>query len=143
MVGMKYIPSHLPPTRFFNLLASCDAVVVEAMHGAIIADSLGVPWTPCRMNNLKSEGEAHAFKWKDWLDTLELSPSFVTLPETEDMPGLSLKNDIKFALKVRAAAYGLRNMLKNADWNLSDRDLLAHRQEQMLKIIKALKQDLA
>ncbi len=58
------------------------------------------------------------------------------------MPSLSLKNDRKFTLKVRAASYGLRNMLKKADWNLSDRDLLVYRQEQMLKIIKALKQDL-
>jgi succinoglycan biosynthesis protein ExoV len=137
--NMTLIPVYLTPERFFTLIASCDVVIVEAMHGAIIADSLGVPWIPCRMTNMKCEGDTHGFKWSDWLDTLDLHPKFITVPVTARMPGESFRNDITFAAKVRKSASIIRRAIQNVSWNLSDRDLLAYRQDQMLKVIDEMK----
>ena len=49
-------------------------VLADAMHAAIIADSLRVPWIP-----LASSGEINTFKWLDWTLSMKLPYTPVTL----------------------------------------------------------------
>ena len=62
-------------------LNSCSLLLTEAMHGAIVADALRVPWIPLRPHSI-----THQMKWSDWADSVgvELSWSsfdYSTLPE--------------------------------------------------------------
>ncbi len=137
--GFELIPATLDPERFFRRLLSCDAVITEAMHGAILADAFGVPWIPCRMYNVMQEGDTHIFKWSDWLDTLELNPAFVSLNHTNRILGGSLKNDLIFIYRVRSAAIKLHKHIAKYGWCLSERTLLKEHQDRMLHAIAMLR----
>jgi succinoglycan biosynthesis protein ExoV len=66
--GMVMISCHWSVDRVLAEIQSCDLLLTEAMHGAIVADTLRVPWTPITCSNI-----VLAFKWEDWLSTLSLS----------------------------------------------------------------------
>jgi succinoglycan biosynthesis protein ExoV len=65
--GWVFISCHWSVERVFAEMQRCDLLLTEAMHGAIVADALRVPWVPitCNRGILSS-------KWKDWLSSLEL-----------------------------------------------------------------------
>jgi len=72
--GMIYIDPRNSPASVIECIRSMDRVVVEAMHGAIVADALGIPWRRVRLFSWKRESEAVSeFKWNDWLRSVEMS----------------------------------------------------------------------
>ena len=66
--GLFAIDPRQSPEAVTAALASCERVLTESLHGAIFADTLGIPWRAVvlarRFNN---------FKWGDWLDTLGMT----------------------------------------------------------------------
>jgi succinoglycan biosynthesis protein ExoV len=48
-------------------IRGCEVVISEAMHGAIVADALRVPWIPVRCYDHILD-----FKWRDWCESLQL-----------------------------------------------------------------------
>lgn len=66
-LGMHYIS---PVTRdvdhVLDEIAASELIVAEAMHGAIVADALRVPWVPIRFQQINS------FKWSDWCSSVGL-----------------------------------------------------------------------
>ncbi|NIK92678.1 polysaccharide pyruvyl transferase family protein [Mangrovimonas sp. CR14] len=53
---------------FIEEIAASKYVISEAMHGAIIADALRVPWKRFKFYSHKMEGDKVAeWKWNDWM----------------------------------------------------------------------------
>uniref|UniRef100_B0T440 ExoV-like protein n=1 Tax=Caulobacter sp. (strain K31) TaxID=366602 RepID=B0T440_CAUSK len=50
-------------------------ILTESLHGAILADTYGVPWLPFAIS-----GNFSAFKWFDWTASVGVSPRFRMLP---------------------------------------------------------------
>lgn len=69
--GLTYVDPRWSVERIVTAIRSSSLVVSEAMHGAIVADALRVPWVPV-MPLL----EKHRFKWFDWAESLDLSITF-------------------------------------------------------------------
>lgn len=65
--NMHFLDPSAPVEQLLNEIQECEVVVTEAMHGAIVADALRVPWIPV----LPIDG-AHHFKWLDWADALDI-----------------------------------------------------------------------
>ena len=62
------------PAAIVAAIANCRLLLSEAMHGAIVADALRVPWIALRP--LVSQ---HHAKWQDWADALGLQVQFQSL----------------------------------------------------------------
>ncbi|OLT59324.1 polysaccharide pyruvyl transferase family protein [Moorena bouillonii] len=60
-IGFKYIDPRLPVEQVLSAISQTNILLTEAMHGAIVADALRIPWIPiCTNPNIL------AFKWQDW-----------------------------------------------------------------------------
>ncbi len=54
-------------------IASSEHIITEAMHGAIVADALRVPWSRFILTTPYTEGQMISeFKWMDWLYSAEV-----------------------------------------------------------------------
>ncbi len=65
--GINLIDPRNPVEQVLDEIAASEVVVAEAMHGAIVADNLRVPWIPVRPLTT-----IHRFKWTDWTRSLGL-----------------------------------------------------------------------
>ncbi len=67
LAGIRLIDSRSPVEQIILEILGCEVLITEAMHGAIVADTLRVPWVP-----VLPIDHAHREKWFDWADTLNL-----------------------------------------------------------------------
>ena len=74
-VGFEFVDAHWPVERTLQSLAGASLVLTEAMHGAIVADTLRVPWIP-----VACSPEVAPFKWIDWTQSLDLDYRPIRLP---------------------------------------------------------------
>jgi succinoglycan biosynthesis protein ExoV len=65
--GLTYVSPQQPVERILQLYARARLVVTEAMHGAIVADTLRIPWIPLAISPAIEE-----FKWRDWCQSMNL-----------------------------------------------------------------------
>ena len=59
---LEFIDPRLNVPTFVSKLSQCNNVICEAMHGAIFADMVRVPWLP-----VKAYSHINVAKWNDWL----------------------------------------------------------------------------
>ena len=80
--GLTFVSPEWPLEQVFSHFAGARLVVTEAMHGAIIADCLRIPWVPLRISP-----ELDEFKWRDWLGSVELpfEPEHVPAVDPRDV----------------------------------------------------------
>lgn len=67
-IGISYIDPQGNINDVIDSINKTEYLISEALHGAIIADSLRVPWLP-----VKSNDEVFEFKWNDWCASVKLS----------------------------------------------------------------------
>jgi succinoglycan biosynthesis protein ExoV len=72
--GLGFIDPRDDVDRVLRDLDGASLVVTEAMHGAILADVLRIPWVP-----VSAYPHINQFKWGDWTDSMALpyEPSFL------------------------------------------------------------------
>jgi succinoglycan biosynthesis protein ExoV len=68
--GIHYIDPTASVETVLADLAGSSLVVTEAMHGAIAADTMRVPWIP-----VLPQVADHQYKWHDWAQSLEIDLS--------------------------------------------------------------------
>jgi succinoglycan biosynthesis protein ExoV len=73
--GMEYVDPQWTPDRILAAYGRARLVVTEAMHGAIVADTLRIPWVPVMISP-----EVSIFKWRDWLSSVDLPYRPIALP---------------------------------------------------------------
>lgn len=100
-IGYRFISPHLDIEEFLSELSQCKFVITEAMHGAILADSLRIPFFPIRANSAALEGNTNIFKWNDWAESLSLQFEPINLPplwttdEDSTRPTVIFKRSLK------------------------------------------------
>lgn len=100
--GLIYLDPHADPLATIDQIAHCDLVLADAMHAAIVADALRVPWFPLQISPINYVG-----KWHDWGASIRMPIHFQPLPDLYDpllqrsLAGLSREG-------LRKAAYELR-----------------------------------
>ncbi|CAK3173399.1 Polysaccharide pyruvyl transferase family protein [Vibrio crassostreae] len=92
-IGLTYITAKQPVESFLLALQECESVVTEAMHGAIIADALRIPWKGVRFSPAFDDE-----KWYDFAESMDVELSLHDLPfmSVNKMPiGKLLENTYK------------------------------------------------
>ena len=69
-LGFGYIDPTWSTEKVLEALSKTEILLAEAMHGAIVADALRIPWIPIvTYKNIPS------FKWEDWCSSIQLEYS--------------------------------------------------------------------
>lgn len=154
-LGIQFINPTDDIDFIIDEIRSSEVLFSEAMHGAIVADALRVPWLP-----IKSKKTVNEFKWKDFCHSLnmEYKPhSIDTLYNYEFMNsivGNKIKTDVKIFTEYITKSYLLYqdfylekkvskqlNHLKNKEPKLSNTQLLNSKREQLLTILEKISKD--
>lgn len=73
--GLVFVDPRRPPQEVLAHFDRARLVVTEAMHGAIVADTLRIPWVP-----VVCSPAIPPFKWIDWARSLDLEYRPLALP---------------------------------------------------------------
>jgi succinoglycan biosynthesis protein ExoV len=84
--GVEFLDPHLPSEETCQRIRGAKLVLADAMHAAIVADALRVPWVP-----LVTSNRINTFKWLDW--SLSLGLPY----KPRELPSLSLLEEIRNA----------------------------------------------
>jgi Polysaccharide pyruvyl transferase len=96
--GLHYIDPCGDVERIIADILASEVVVTEAMHGAIVADALRVPWIPVRPVR-----SPHRRKWLDWASALEI--------ELRPQP-ISASNGLEYAISLSGNKERVRALRK-------------------------------
>lgn len=79
--GMTFVSPQQPVDKVLKALSKAKLVVTEAMHGAIVADTMRIPWLPVVISPAVDE-----FKWRDWCRSMEVpfEPVYVPAGHPDD-----------------------------------------------------------
>ncbi|NET33857.1 MAG: polysaccharide pyruvyl transferase family protein [Cyanothece sp. SIO1E1] len=83
--GFRYIDPRCPVEEVLSAISQTKVLLAEAMHGAIVADALRVPWIPVR-----TSARILTFKWQDWCASIgvKYQPAYI-LPLIAGYPPLA------------------------------------------------------
>ena len=65
--GLTFVSPQQPVADVLAAFGRAKLVVTEAMHGAIVADTLRIPWIPVVVSPMIDE-----FKWRDWALSMDV-----------------------------------------------------------------------
>jgi succinoglycan biosynthesis protein ExoV len=80
-IGFHCIDPRSGVERVLRELQETELLLAEAMHGAIVADALRVPWIPVRMYGRFAE-----FKWQDWSQSIRVPLKLTDVPPIYAQP---------------------------------------------------------
>lgn len=137
--GYRFIPPTLPVEEFLEAIRGCGRVLCESLHGAIVANALGIPWCALRCLSQRLEGETHAFKWQDWCGSLDLEFHPLQLPPLWDLEARGFLPAARQSLKIQWIAYLLRRQVARGAFFVSSKEILEHRMDQLLRAVEMLR----
>lgn len=73
-VGVRYIDPRKDVDTVLGEISKSSAIITEAMHGAILADSFRIPWMPVILYDHILQA-----KWQDWAQSLDIEYSPIRL----------------------------------------------------------------
>ncbi|MBE9061711.1 polysaccharide pyruvyl transferase family protein [cf. Phormidesmis sp. LEGE 11477] len=103
LANIRYIDPRWPVEKVLTAINSSERLMAEAIHGAIAADALRVPWIP-----IATSSRIYRFKWQDWCDSMNLFYHPYRLPSLKSYKpwngnlrtgGLAIKHWIGAALE--------------------------------------------
>lgn len=138
-IGFGYIDPRRSVEDVIDAIRHTGVLIAEAMHGAIVADALRVPWIP-----VQSTPAILDFKWRDWCASLELEyrPHRIVaaLPVSSEP---TLARRVKHKARLFAAGAGLLAVSLFTRPVLSDERILEDRIKGLERALVRLRADLA
>lgn len=78
-LGWTFLDPWAPVERTLEQIGTASCVIAEAMHAAIVADTLRVPWVP-----IHAYDHINEFKWEDWCGSLQMTHAPVRIAPLYD-----------------------------------------------------------
>jgi succinoglycan biosynthesis protein ExoV len=133
--GIDFIDPRWPTHQVLAAIRSTDLLMTEAMHGAIVADALRVPWVAVR-----TRSAIKSFKWEDWCESMVIEYGPYDLPTIWPQPPApnSLQRARRWAKRAQASR-ALARVAKRAQPRLSPAHVLELRVRQLEDRLEWLK----
>lgn len=133
--GIGFIDPRWRPDDVLDALQRTDVLIAEALHGAIVADALRIPWVPVRTR----EG-INSFKWEDWCGSLTLAYRPHHLPTMWSAPAdAGLLRRARRPVKVTIVSRALASLVRRAHPTLSREDVLEERLRELERRLEQLR----
>lgn len=129
-LGARVVHPELGVEDFVAALNTCEEVICEAMHGAIIADAYRIPWAGLRLDVSYKAGQSNVFKWKDYCESIGAPYRFAPLPLSCHLP---------FSLRKRFRPNSIGALPKSFVYDLSPEARLIAAQDRLFDEIERLK----
>jgi succinoglycan biosynthesis protein ExoV len=138
-LGITYIDPLWPVDHVIAAILQTETLIAEAMHGAIVADALRVPWIPAVTSPIIS-----IFKWRDWCSSMGIQYDPVKLPSLWNPPSQPDRLwGVKTLIKRQFARVQLMNIMRNRAPVLSKETTLAHLTSELEARLDSFKRDVA
>lgn len=127
--GYHYIDPLSDHEKILTQIRESKTVIAEAMHGAIAADTLRVPWIPVKLYPTINE-----FKWSDWTGSLSLQYEPHILPSIYSNKMISQKVAAK--LRTRENVFytkGISEIYKTYQKHFLNKDVMKRFSDLKLK----------
>lgn len=136
-LGIAYIDPQSPVEKVLSEIQSTQVLLAEAMHGAIVADALRIPWIP-----VVTHSGILSSKWEDWCASMEIHYKPNKLPFLSDLPRYPdlFQRGHSFC-KRRFAKWLLARLLSQREPMLSREDVLLTRVEQLQRKLHSVKSE--
>lgn len=154
-LGWQYISPRWEVDQVLEMIQQSECLITEAMHGAIVADTLRVPWMAYQ--GFKTIGQ---FKWQDWClsmgmkyQPVYLSPYFSEAKREELLqlklskfglafltPVIKSMISVKMQRRWEQNLVTLQHVNASGNFQLSDPRILGVRHLQLLERIHFLKE---
>jgi succinoglycan biosynthesis protein ExoV len=141
-LGVQFIDPRRSVEEVIAAMAHADVLITEAMHGAILADALRLPWIPVR-----SHRSILSFKWQDWCASIQVAYEPTTLTTVWDYPGRPTLRWLKHhhlypnPLRMLAMKRELSALIRTRKPILSDERLLEDRTQELERRLAQLRRD--
>ncbi|MBA6348686.1 polysaccharide pyruvyl transferase family protein [Colwellia sp. BRX8-9] len=126
-IGINYISPKWSMTRVLDNIHQSEKLLCSAMHGAILADTLRVPWLP-----VITAEDILPFKWEDWCLSMELDYKPFRLTPLWEHAEVTMSSKLKTSLKNMIAKNQL-NKLKNSKYFVLSDSLIINSKKERLK----------
>lgn len=101
-LGFHYIDARWSIEKVMSEISQTEVLLTEAMHGAIVADALRVPWV-C----IHTSPSILEFKWQDWCQSINVEYQPYRLNELSDAPP-------QYGIRSIRGIRGSRSAIKNS-----------------------------
>lgn len=126
-IDFGFIDPRWPTDRVLDALSSTEILLAEAMHGAIVADALRIPWIPIRTSS-----KINTFKWEDWCGSLDLEYRPYNVPKIwPPTPGAGIIRTARRWGRLKLVGGALRRIARRQQPQLSRADLLRARTSEL------------
>jgi succinoglycan biosynthesis protein ExoV len=133
-LGFGYIDPREPRQTVIDGIRRTHVLIAEAMHGAIVADALGVPWIAVRSGGAGTL----EFKWRDWCSSLGLDYQ----PHSVVPIFATSRSKARLMVKMGMAAAQLSWLSRTARPQLSDAAVRQERLTQLHERLDSLRRNL-
>jgi succinoglycan biosynthesis protein ExoV len=136
-IGCGFIDPRGDPATVLAALRKTDMLITEAMHGAIVADALRVPWIPVRTREA-----INSFKWDDWCQSMALHYRPQVLPTIwPAVPQTGIVARARRQAKLAIAARTLARLARQAEPIISRAEVLRDRLDRLEERLDRLRAD--
>jgi succinoglycan biosynthesis protein ExoV len=137
-LGILYVDPFSSVDAVLEKIGGVEILITEAMHGAIFADFLRVPWVP-----VYSGSNILQFKWQDWCQSVQVEyrPQHVPLPYDRPLHQLEFVLKIHSRIKRKLSSRALQKLTTNAKPMLSTDRVFEGLLERAQEKLEAFKMD--
>jgi succinoglycan biosynthesis protein ExoV len=133
LAGINCVDPHENIQKVITAIQGSRVVLAEAMHAAIVADSLRVPWIPVVMHD-----HINFFKWEDWCLSMKLKyRPVITHPLLNAAP--SILSRVSAKIMPYMIATQLRRIAETIGPELSHDSVYNERKQQLIDVVGRLR----